>query len=291
MAHSMTGFGASEKRLRSGLCRVELRSVNSRFFEFSSKLPSELQFLEGDIKATVHRMVPRGKVHAFISLGGALEGNEARLDEAKARRYVAVLERMAKKLRLERGLAVRDLLALPGIFVYGSNGRDAGALWEKVRPILGKALQQLLLAKGREGRALVADISRRLKRIEADVNEIGREAASYSARAFEKLRERAALLLQDLTVDKDRLMKEVALLAEHADITEELVRARSHAALLTRILRERGAIGKKLDFTLQEIFREVNTMSAKASSFGVSHRVIQIKTELERIREQIQNIE
>ena len=292
MARSMTGFGACEKRLGRGVCRVEARSVNSRFFDFSAKLPAELQFLESELKAAVHRQVPRGKVHLFVTFGGPVDDDAAaNVDEAKIRRYVTALVKVAKKLRLKPNLEMRDLLFLPGIFAYGANGQSVQHLWEEIKPVVGRALAQLLTAKDREGRTLVKDVVGRVARIGTHLERIRAQARTLSRGVFDKLRERAALLSQDLAVDKERLSKEVAILAEHADITEELVRARSHLALLARILRERGAIGKKLDFTLQEIFREVNTLSAKASSFGISQEVIQIKSELERIREQIQNLE
>ncbi len=292
MARSMTGFGACEKRIGQGMCRVEARSVNSRFFDFSAKLPAELQFLESELKATVHELVPRGKVYLFVSFGGQVEEEApAKLDEAKARRYVTALEKVAKKLRLKPGFEVRDLLLLPGIFTYQANGRNVQHLWEEMKPVVHKAIAELIRAKELEGRTLVKDIVTRAARIGSHLDRIRAQASTLSREVFEKLKERAAQLSRDLAMDHERLTREVAILAQHADVTEELVRASSHLVLLGKVLRERDAIGKKLDFTLQEIFREVNTLSAKASSFGISQEVIQIKSELERIREQIQNLE
>ena len=292
MIRSMTAFTRVSSSAREGHWTIEIRCLNHRYFEFSLKIPPFLNSLEGPIRELVQQKVARGKVFVGIAKdAGGQKFDEIALHEPAVKFYLAAAQKMKKHFGLNGHLSVADILHLPGIFNAESALEDAEKSWPRLRKVLAKALDQTVLAKQREGKTLALDVQARLDKIQKAVARIEGEAKDASSRIFKKLSERLETLLGEKEKDDERFYREAAFLAERSDITEEIVRMKSHLGLFKSRLVQDSEVGRELDFLCQEMNREVNTMSSKAQLFEISTAVVFIKGELEKIREQIQNIE
>jgi uncharacterized protein (TIGR00255 family) len=289
----MTAFARVRDIKKKNGWTVEIRSLNHRFFEFALKAPQDLYPLEDRIRELLHSQISRGKISVNISLGDSEEETKLlTLDEAAAEKYLRAAERLRKKFRLEGEIMLGDLVRFPGILSAEKVEELPEKKWRHLQGLLRKALARTLQMKEREGKRLARDMASRLRKIGHTVERIEKSVAGQSQYYFEKLKKRMGELLRESgSEDKDRIYREAAFLAERSDITEEIVRMKSHLALFERRLRGKAEVGRELDFLCQEMHREVNTMSAKAQLFEVSQDVVLIKGELEKIREQIQNIE
>jgi len=293
---SMTGYGAAEQHTDGGRWWVEVRSTNHRFLEVVVRLPRELGALEDRVRAAVAQRVRRGRVEVLVREDGGQRPREAVVDTELARRYARALEDLRQKLALEERLTLSALLALPDVVRVEEARRDADAAWEDLRPVLERALDGLVQMRTSEGRRLAGDLQERVARLERWVEQVARRAEELPRAYAERLRQRVADLLQALGVeglpDEARLAMEVAAFADRCDVREELVRLRSHLQEVRTLLQaEDGAVGRKLEFLLQEMQREVNTVGAKAADLEVARAVVEMKSELEAIREQVQNVE
>lgn len=289
---SMTGFGRVVSSPKKGGWSIEIRSLNHRYFDFSLKAPPSLYGLEDRIRELCQARLKRGKV--MVSIINETNGSDLgdlSLDEKVLRFYLSSLRKIQRQFGLKDSLSVGDLLGLPRIFCMEKKAETPEKFWRSLRPSLEKALNLVTQSRIREGKVLAKDLADRLDRIEKDLSLIEQRAKSLPREYFERLRERIRRIFEsDKVSEEGRLWQEAALLAEKADITEEIVRLRSHLQLFReKMLKEEA--GKELDFILQEMSREANTMSAKAQDFNVSKEVVSIKAELEKIREQVQNIE
>lgn len=292
MARSMTSFARAAGSSHENHWAVEIRSVNHRYFEFSVKLPPVLSALEGQIRDRVKEELKRGKITAQISRDGdSAKDRRLAFDEEAVAYYLKGLQKLKKKFKLAGDITANDILRFPGIFTNEEAQGDPEAHWPAVKKVLGKALAETLKARELEGGKLAQDILERLDAIDAAVKKIEKAAKSEPERIRGKLQERVEQLLADRARDADRLEREVAFLAERCDITEEVVRLKSHLALFRSRLKADGEMGRELDFLCQEINREINTMGSKSQLFEISTEVVFAKGELEKIREQIQNIE
>lgn len=292
MARSMTAFARSSVTQKGETWSVEIRSLNHRFFEFSLKIPSVYCELEGKIKDLVHAEIGRGKVSVNVSQSfEAGSTGDIFLDESIIDFYVKNAARLGKKYKLSGTIGVEQVLAFPKVIVSRSPDVDVESAWQKIEKLLRQALKDLLKAKQVEGRELTADIEERIGHIKSAAERVRAAAAGSPERYLVRLRERIRQILGDKEIDDDRILREAALMAERSDVTEELVRLESHLKLFAGKVKLAGEVGRELDFFCQEINREINTIGSKSQYFDISQDVIEMKKELEKIREQVQNIE
>ncbi len=290
MIHSMTGFGQGAAAAGESAFKVEIRAVNNRFREIIVKLPRSLLALEEPLKKLVAERIARGRLEVFVRLEGEPPWRRLRVNLALARQYLDALD----ELKEELGLAGEPELELVAGFreVIGLSDEtpEVEAVWPVLAEAAEKALDGLLAMRRSEGERLTTDILERIEAIEAVVGRIEKAAPELTAAAQERIRERVESLI-DQEIDPDRLAQETAILADKSDVTEELVRLRSHLDQFRTIMDQGGSIGRKLDFLAQEILRELNTIGSKSADADISREIIEAKAEQEKIREQIQNIE
>ncbi len=271
---------------------VEIRSLNQRYFELSLRLPPAMVAFEAQARQLVQSVMRRGKVTLSIAEEGKNgEAPTYELNEDQVRVYLASAKKLKTKFKLEGKIAIEEILRLPGV-VKEKTAEDAGAWsWNKLSELLKKALEKAVAHKEAEGAKLDKDFRQRLEHIAKTTQKIETLVKGSSKIYFEKLKSRLKDLLGDEKLGEERLYREVALLSERSDITEEAVRMKSHLELFTTWLGRQGEIGRELDFLCQEMNREANTMASKAQLFEVSQEAIAIKSEIEKIREQVQNVE
>ncbi len=291
MIRSMTGFGRAASRMKEGGWSIEIRSLNHRYFELSLKAPPSLYGIEDRIRELCQSRVKRGKVMVNINETNGAELEGLALDEKVLRFYLSAIHRIQRRFRLEGQLSVSDLLSLPRIFSMEKKAVAPEKLWRALRGPLQSAIETLVHSRVREGQTLLKDLLGRIGKIERTVHHIEARVKRSPEVYYERLRGRIEKLLQEKLAREERIWQEAALLAERSDVTEEMVRLKSHLQLFRSKILKEEEVGKELDFLLQEMNREVNTLSAKAQDFEISKEVVGIKAELEKIREQIQNIE
>ncbi len=290
MIEGMTGFGRASVGTGAFRWTVEIRSLNHRFLDFSVRLPNTFSAWEADIQKLVQSRLKRGKITVSTSLANErANGERMVLDEAKLDFYVRTFKRIARKYHLQDGIGIREFVALPNLFAVEKK-EVSGQYWQGLKKAVQEALEKLLKMRLAEGHALSKDLSGRIVKIRRAVNVIERSAKRSIVDYQTNLEKRIQSLDERIKIDPDRLAREVVMQAERSDITEEIVRARHHFDSFIKSLHSNEEAGKKLDFITQEIHREVNTITSKAQNFKISNEVVQIKSELEKIREQIQNI-
>ena len=292
MLKSMTGFGRGEGETTLGKVFVESRSVNHRYCDISIKLPRRLAPFENRIKEMVRSEVSRGRIDVSLKLDAAGEGKvQLNADLHLADQYYKVLQTLKEKLRLQGDITLELLAGGKDIITAKEELEDVEPYWQEIATILKQSLREMDEMKRLEGESLAKDLQQRLEQIDQQLKGIKDQAPLRLNTYWNRLRERLQSFLEGTELDSTRFQQEVAFLAERIDITEEIVRAESHLNQLATLLLERDPVGRKMDFLLQEIHREVNTISAKANDAEISQRVVEIKSELEKIREQVQNIE
>lgn len=291
---SMTGRGVAAAAGRLARVEVELSSVNRKQLDVDVGLPRCLASFAAPVQQRVQSRLARGRVTGEIraTWTEAAQASGARVDLGLARAAVEALRAAAKKLDLPDDLQASDLLALPGLVTLERSARDLETLWPLVRQALDAALAKLQAMRKKEGAALGRDLRARLATLRKLAREIAARAPGVAAtyRANLLARIAAALPGSDLAAD-ERLLKEVALFADKADVAEELVRLDSHFRQAEDLLKQGGVVGRALDFLVQEMGREINTVGSKANDAEIARRVVAAKAELERFREQVQNVE
>ena len=291
---SMTGRGTGAAAGRNARVEAELSSVNRKQLDVNVAVPRFLASFESRIQEMIRRALSRGRVSGEIRVTWTESSRAAgvRVDAGLARGQVAALRAAARQLDLPDDLQASALLALPEVVVFERTAADLEPLWPAVARALGAALAGLQAMRRQEGAALGRDLRARLKQLRKGMAGIRKRAPAVAEAYRAALLKRigAALPGTDLA-DDERLLKEIALFADKTDITEELVRLDSHLDQAAGLLRTGGAVGRPLDFLVQEMGREINTIGAKANDAAVARRIVAIKTELERFREQVQNIE
>jgi uncharacterized protein (TIGR00255 family) len=292
MLKSMTGFGRGEGETTLGKVFVESRSVNHRYCDINIKLPRRLAPFENRIKEMVRSEVSRGRIDVSLKLDAAGEGKvQLNADLHLADQYYKVLQTLKEKLRLQGDITLELLAGGKDIITAKEELEDVEPYWQEIATILKQSLREMDEMKRLEGESLAKDLQQRLEQIGQQLKGIKDQAPIRLNAYWNRLRERLQSFLEGNELDSTRFQQEVAFLAERIDITEEIVRAESHLNQLATLLLGRDPVGRKMDFLLQEIHREVNTISAKANDAEISQRVVEIKSELEKIREQVQNIE
>lgn len=290
---SMTGHGRAELAVAGVKVAVELRAVNHRQFEARLDLPPALAAIEDDVRARLHERIARGYVTCRVQLDASAKIRRAgfRVDYDLAATFVERLRQAAKKLKLKDDLAVSALLSVPGLVNSAGVTVEPDKLKPQVLKCLDQALKALLAMRAAEGRELERDIQARLRVLGGGVDWIIGRAPQVANNYRQALQARLQKAGVPLGQGDDRLIREVALFADRSDITEEVTRLRSHLRQAREHLASAAPVGRTLDFLLQEIFREINTIGSKANDADISRMVVKAKAELERIREQVQNVE
>ena len=287
---SMTGFGKSESETRYGKIVVEARSENHRFLDVKLQLPEYSTSIEPELSEYVKKFISRGKVRVTVSIEGRRQNSSA-LDMDTAKESKKTLEKLMRELHIKEDIRLEHLLAIREIFPTDSGAELSQAQVSAIKKTLTKAVRKLDETRKTEGGKLEKDLKQRIGKIERLTKKIKAKRKDYMKTASLKLKERIEKVLEDTEVDEGRLYQEAAFLAERSDITEELVRLNAHIGKFKATLRQSGSVGKELDFLLQEMNRESGTISAKSKDASISHITIEFRSELEKIREQVQNIE
>ena len=290
----MTGYGWDECSQDGYKVTVELSSVNRKQGEISINLPRELEVLEAQIRDEVNKRIARGRLTARVTLHAA-EGKEAsrvKINKALAAAYACEMRALAKELKLTGDLSVESLFRAPGVLETGEGVGDAETFWPAVSKALQQALTMLVKMRVREGANLKKDLVDRIGIMRKAVARVRKESPLVQKRYRDQLVERIkAAGLDDLKLDEERLIKEVVFFADRSDITEELTRLNSHFQQFDDCLKSAEPVGRTLDFLAQEMNREINTIGSKANDAAISREVVVLKAELEKFREQAQNVE
>ncbi|BDV42560.1 hypothetical protein GURASL_14830 [Geotalea uraniireducens] len=292
MIKSMTGYGKAVTETEQGRTTVELRAVNHRYGEVSVKLPRNLIAFETDVRKLVGSRLKRGKIDVFIQReehGDATVQPQVNLPLARA--YRDTFNQMRAELGLPDQVTLQLVLAQRDVLVTGEVGEDEELLRDEVLRTVGAAIEAMEAMRGREGAALLADLVTRRTTLGRLIDRVAERAPAVVTEYAGRLRERLAQLISGSGVDEARFVQEVAIMADRSDVTEELVRFRSHLVQFDDTLALAEPIGRKLDFLMQELNREVNTIGSKANDAEMAALVVELKAELEKIREQVQNIE
>lgn len=290
----MTGYGAAERETAAGRMRTEIRTVNHNAFRASLRLPSTIEGYEVRIRDTLREYLPRGHVTCSVRLE-APEGTTSTtltLDEERARQYLDVLRTMKERLGLSGEVDVSLLARYNDVIEY-EDEESPDVPFEEVQTVIAAAAEAVVEMRETEGQRLSDDFEARLQTIEAALETVVERAPERLVAERDRLRAAIAELVEDIEVDEERLASEIAYLAERWDIGEEIVRLRSHIELFRETLSIEPAepVGKRLRFISQEMLRETNTIGAKANDVTIQHRVVTIKNEIDRLREQIENVE
>ncbi len=292
MIRSMTGYGRGQEVLDGLSVTVEIKSVNHRFFEYSCRLPRVYGFIDDKLKNYLQQRISRGKVDVFVQID-ALEsnGSEVLVNEGLAENYLTVLRDMAQKYGLREDVSVTTLSRYPDVLTVRQVAVDEDTVWNAVRKVTDIALEQFVAMREREGARLREDVLSRGQTILDRVAVIEERSPQTVREHMQKVEMRMRELLDGAAVDEARLLTEAAIYADKIAVAEETVRLRSHIDQLDTLLSGDEAVGRKLDFLVQEINRETNTIGSKCSDLELTRIVVDIKAEIEKIREQIQNIE
>jgi uncharacterized protein (TIGR00255 family) len=288
----MTGYGRGEADHAGTKISVELNSVNRKQSDIVINLPRDLAMLEPRIRQTINEKISRGRMNVMIGLQESANGAGAlALDTALARSYHEAMLTLQKELSAPGEITIGTILQAPGVMRSPEHTVNADGAWPVVQRALDTALGDLIKMREREGKHLAKDLIRRLKTLRAEIKEIRKLYPDVVKRYRAVLRERLEKAGLDLPLDDERLLKEVTIFADRSDISEELTRLESHLAQFAHHLRKNEPVGRTLEFITQEIFRELNTLGAKSNDAQISQHVVACKSELEKIREQIQNLE
>ena len=292
MVKSMTGYGRAVETIGSFTVTVEIKSVNHRYFEFSPKVYRAYSFLEEKLKSFVQQYISRGKVDCYIQIENeATDECIVKVNHSLASGYINAFREIADTYELELDDAFEMLVGRSDIFSVHKNETDEEALWEAVSKVLKSAIDAFIGMREIEGEKLKADIFNRADSILSNVEFIEERSPKTVIEYNEKLKKRIQELIGDTEVDEQRLLTEAAIFADKIAVAEETVRLRSHIAQMHEFMDSDIAIGRKTDFLVQEFNREANTIGSKAQDVEIAKRVIDIKSEIEKIREQVQNIE
>lgn len=292
MVRSMTGFGRSEQKVDGREITVEIKSVNHRYFEFGCRVSRGYAFLEEKLKAHIQKAVARGKIDVYVSITDCDEKQaEVTVNHSLAAGYVAALKELKDTYALSGEISVSDITRFNDIFTVHRTPEDEDAVWASVRTVLDSALESFIAMREQEGIKMKEDILLRSKSILSLVSSVEEKSPETVAKYRQKLEERLKEVLSGFNIDEQRLLTEAAIFADKVAVAEETVRLRSHFDQMFQMLESGEAIGRKLDFILQEMNRETNTIGSKVQDAELAHIVVEIKGELEKIREQLQNIE
>ncbi|MCI7264951.1 MAG: YicC family protein [Eubacterium coprostanoligenes] len=292
MLKSMTGFGRAQKEIDGYVITVELKSVNHRYFEFSSRVPRQYGFLDEKLKSYINGKVSRGKIECYVTIE-ALNTDTADVvvNHTLATAYVNALKEIAETYELKDDFGASTISRFPEVLVVRKSDEDEEKLWGYVQEVCSEAIDKFVAMREVEGSKMKDDIYSRGQFILDCVSYIEERSPQTVKEYNDKLVERVHELLGDVSLDESRILQEVAIYADKVAVAEETVRLRSHIEQLNTFISSDEPVGRKMDFLVQEINRETNTIGSKANDVDIARKVVDIKAEVEKIREQIQNIE
>lgn len=292
MARSMTGFGRAQVETEKMTVSVELKSVNHRYFELYTRVPRTYAFLEEKIKGNLQGRIARGKVECVVSIE-ALDTDDVvvKVNHSLAKAYLSALNELSETYGIRNDISATSLTRYGDIFAVHKEETDEDAIWDVVKQALEMATDNFISMREREGLKLREDIVGRADTILKMVSFVEERSPQTVREHNEKIKQRMRDLLGDANVDEQRLLTEAAIYADKVAVDEETVRLRSHLDQLKSMFDDKVAVGRKMDFLVQEINREANTIGSKASDIEITRTVVDIKAEIEKIREQVQNIE
>ena len=291
MIKSMTGFGKSNIQENLREYQVEIKSVNHKYCDVNIRMPKNISYLENEVRKAIVTKVSRGKIDVFITFDNySEEGKSIKINKEIAKLYIDNLKELANEENIGNNIEVTDIMKLPDVLIIKNNEEEEIIKSELIKAV-EDALNKLISMREIEGKKMAQDISARIDIIENKTKEISELSTGLIEDYVVKLEERIKELLKTEEIDKSRLAQEVVIYADKCSVQEEITRLNSHISQFREPLNRDTAIGKKIDFIIQEMNRETNTIGSKANNLEITNRVIDIKTELEDIREQIQNIE
>jgi len=292
MIKSMTGFGKGEAKSKTGVFTVEIRAVNHRYFDFSAKIPNSLILLEDRIKELLHKDIKRGKVNLFLSHRSPENNNESvAFNKQAVEKYHKILTEIKKRFDIKEEIKLSHVLSFADVIIHDEKSFDMDAMWSSVKEAVAMAASDCNKMREREGKALYKDFFARIAKISGYIAAISDLAPSVVAEYKRKLDSRIKDIIKNKNIDEARLETELALFAKQCDISEEITRFKSHLEGFRKVMETGEEAGRKLDFILQELNREINTLGAKANDIKIARVAINIKSELEKMREQAQNVE
>jgi len=292
MISSMTGYGRGEATGEGITAIAEVRSVNSRYFEVNARLPRSLSLRENDVRELVRSKAGRGKINVVVSIDReSANGIPLKINKAAARSYIKLLNDLRKASGIKEKVTLDHLLKFSEVIEATELDSADEKEWAVAEKALGSALDELKVMRQKEGNELRKDLESRIQLLEGKIELIEKLSKESIPEQRTRLRERVQQLLTSGTVDENRIELEIALLADKLDVTEECVRFRSHNKFFLEALINEESAGRKLNFLVQEMNREANTIGSKAANAAIAHHVVEIKEELEKIREQLQNVE
>lgn len=293
MIKSMTGFGRGQFSDDLYSFKVEIKAVNHRYNDLSIKMPKHMNYLEEKIKKIIKKKINRGKVDVYINLEYVEESPiDIKVDINLAKSYKEALEMLSNELELDSDIRINNILSMSDIIKTEKKELDEDKIWLCLKDALEMAVKDIMVMKISEGEELKKDMVSHLDKIEELLIKIEERSPLVTIEYKEKLKERVANLLdKDGEVDEDRINSEIVYFADKSNINEEIIRLKSHLKQFLSILKENDPVGRKLDFLIQEMNREINTIGSKASDMVISQNVVEVKSEIEQIREQVQNVE
>lgn len=292
MLKSMTGFGRAVEEIDGYVITVEIKSVNHRYFDFSSRIPRQYGFLDDKLKSYINSKVSRGKVECYVSVE-ALDTEDAAvvINKTLTSAYIKALKELSEEYSLKEDFGTAFVSRLPDVFVLKKADEDEEKIWQLVKSVTDEAIEKFIQMRAVEGAKMKEDVASRAEYILDCVSFIEERSPQTVKEYNDKLVERVHEIIGDVSLDEQRIIQEVAIYADKVAVAEETVRLRSHIAQLKTFLESEEPIGRKMDFLVQEINRETNTIGSKANDVEIARKVVDIKAEVEKIREQIQNIE
>ena len=292
MIRSMTGYGRSQQTLDGREILVEIKSVNHRYFEFSARVPRAYGYLEEKLKSFLQGKVSRGKIEMGVTIYN-IEGKDALIEvnSSIAKGYVDALRKANESLELKDDITLSNLIRLPDIFNVIKNTEDEEVIWNDVKIAAEEALNNFVSMRETEGLKMREDVEQRLDYIEKLVGKVEERSPMVTEAYRERLYNKLAEILNDKKIDEQRILTEAAIFSEKTAVDEETVRLKSHINQFRNLLEINEPVGRKLDFLIQEFNRESNTIGSKAQDVEITKIVVELKSEIEKIREQIQNIE
>lgn len=292
MIKSMTGFGRCEVTGKDRKLTVEMKSVNHRYLDVNIKMPKRFNFFESAIRTELKNYINRGKVDVFITCEDYSEDRGSlKYNRGLAKEYLTYLRQMAEEFGLDDDIRVSTLSRYPEVFMMEEQNIDEEELWKDMQSALRGAAENFVKTRVAEGENLLADLNDKLDAMLSHVEFIAERSPKLIQEYKEKLQEKVREMLEDVHIDENRLYMEVTIFADKVCVDEELVRLRSHVESTKKTLLAGGSVGRKLDFIAQEMNREANTILSKANDLEITDRAIELKNEIEKVREQIQNIE
>ena len=293
MIRSMTGYGKQNLSIEGREYQIEIKSVNHRYLDINVKIPKAISYLEETIKKEISNKIKRGKIDVFVSFeNNSEEGRKIEINKQLAKLYIEQLKELAQEEKIESNIDVMDIAKIPDVLTIKVDEENS-KIKDEIKQVTQGAVTRILEMKNIEGEKISQDLLQRIRNIQSKIVEISAKSTGLIEEYVVKLEKRVKELLKNDEVDKSRLAQEVVIYADKCSIEEEITRLKSHIFQFENLIsnNQDGAIGKKLDFIIQEMNRETNTIGSKANNLEITNGVIDIKTEIEDIREQVQNIE